>query len=172
MESKSLSQLLPLGGATDRQTLAAACRELADSLAAELKSKGLVYQEVSLAADTEDGAVKTAGRFTRSQVPVNLRLHLNRMASRLRIHAPVESLTVTVAGLARASVEQLNLFDGRDPLREERVHRVLDEINRSHALTSASSFETDRRERMLTFYDPYRQEEKAVEVTGRKAQGK
>ncbi|RJX20099.1 MAG: hypothetical protein C4570_04360 [Ammonifex sp.] len=165
---QSLSLTVPLGGAVNRQALAGACRELAASLARELRLKVLVYRELSLEADTDAGPVNIVNVFTGHRAPSALDLNLQKMVSRLRVTTPVESLTVTVTGLARAPVAQTTLFGGKDPLREVRLRRVLDAVNRRHTLIPASSLGTTRREKMLCFYDPLRQEENPLEIAGGK----
>ncbi|MEW6447409.1 MAG: hypothetical protein AB1426_04890 [Bacillota bacterium] len=153
---QSLSVRASLGGIVERQALVSACRELAASLVRELEDGGLVYREIFVAAETEEGTVSVAGRFARRQAPANLHLHLERLVSRLCVPAPVEEITVAAAGLARAAAEQLTLFDGTDPLRESRLQRVCEEVSRKYALVRAAAVEVDRRERMLSFYDPFR----------------
>lgn len=153
---RSLSYKMPLGGAVNRRALAEGCRESAVLLARELGSRQLVYQEVSLEADTEEGMVSAVDRFARTQVPANLHLHLERLAFRLHIPAPVENLTVRVTGLAPALAAQITLFDARDPLRAERLERVCAAVNHKHVLTSIRASGVERREKMFSFYDPWR----------------
>ena len=154
---RSLSVRAVLGGVVTWEALLSACRELAAKLAHRLRERCLVYQEVTLAVETEEGTVSAANRFARYQVPANLCLHLQRLISRLCVPAPVEGLTVTVGGLTRAVAEQLALFGGRDPLREQRREKVCAAIGRKYALNWAGVLGVDRRERMLSFYDPLRQ---------------
>ncbi|MEW6574216.1 MAG: hypothetical protein AB1374_11350 [Bacillota bacterium] len=153
---QSLSVRKVLGGIVEQEALVNACRELAASLARELGDRGLVYQEVLLEVETEDGTLSAAGRFARHQSAANLHIHLERMVSRLCVPAPAEGLVVAAAGLARGAAEQLTLFDGRDPLREFRLQRAREEVNRKYALIQPAALGVDRRERMLSFYDPFR----------------
>jgi hypothetical protein len=154
-----------LDGAVDRQVLAAACDESAVRLSRELERNALAYREIALEAGTEDGPVDTVKQFGRHQAPANLRLHLDRLLTGLRITAPVESLTVTVGGLEPAPAAQMSLFDGKDPLREERLRRVCAVVNRKHELIRASSVQVDRREKMFSFHDPFRRAGTAGERT-------
>lgn len=161
---RSLSHQIRLDGAVDRQVLAAACYKSAVCLSRELERNALAYREIALEAGTEDGPVNTVKQFCRHQAPANLRLHLDRLLTCLRITAPVESLTVAVGGLEPALAAQMSLFDGKDPLREGILRRVCAVVNRKHELTRASSVQVDRREKMLSFYDPFRREAKSNEI--------
>jgi hypothetical protein len=163
---QSLSLTVTLNGAVNRQALADACREMAASLSRELQLKFLIYREVSLQADTDAGPVNLVSVFTGHRALSALDFNLQRMVSRLRVTAPVQSLTVTVTGLARAPFAQTTLFRNKDPLREVRLRRVLEAVNRRHnMIIRASALETARREKMLCFYDPLRREGTHLEIT-------
>jgi hypothetical protein len=156
--AEPLTRAASLAGASTRPEILEACRQIAASLGKELRERGLAYQEVSLKAETERGTVAASRRFARHQLPDSLPLHLLRLAEKLPARAPVEQLTATVAGLSRASWEQPSLFGRRNPLREVRVQRALEEVNRKHRVFTAGALGAAWRERMLSFYDPFRWE--------------
>lgn len=151
-----LSRRISLGGAATRDALAAACRRLAEALARELEEKWLVYREVALEAFTEDGRAREEMRFARPVPHASLALHAGRLLSRLKLTAPVESLVLTVDGLAPAACEQTTIFQLDRRNKEARLERALAALSGKYPVTPASVLEADRRERMLAFYDPFR----------------
>lgn len=153
----SLTASIALDGVVDKRDLEAASRQLAAGLAGRLARDGLAYLGVSLEARTEAGAARATARFARPQPPASLGTHLCMLLPRLGLSAPVERLTAAVADPVPAPAQQLTLFAGRDSLRASRLRQLLAEVNRKYPLVTAASLEVDRREKVLAFYDPWRQ---------------
>lgn len=155
---QSLSQSALLEGTVSREALLHACRRLAAVLSEKMAGRGLVWQEIRVEIRTEKGIVSGATKLAGHRKPDSIYVNLENLIFRLNIPAPVETLTVTVSGLTPAEVEQLRLFDLR-PDRRPGLINVMREVNRLYprALIPASGIETDRREKMLAFYDPLRQ---------------
>lgn len=155
---QSLSQSVLLEGAASREALLHACRRLAAVLSEKMAARELVWQEISVKIWTESGAVTGVTRLASHRRPDSIYVNLENLISRLEVPAPVESLTVSVSGLAPAQAEQLRLFDSC-PDRQPGLINVMREVNRLYpcALVWASSIGVERREKMLAFYDPVRQ---------------
>lgn len=153
-----LSQSVPLEGTASRDALFSACRLLASALAEKMAGENIVWQEISVDIQTETGTANGTARLAGCRRPDALYVNLENLISRLKLPAPVETLTVTVRGLAPARAEQLRLFDSR-PDRRPGLTRAVEETDRLYprSLVRASGMEVERRERMLAFYDPLRQ---------------
>lgn len=161
MSSKSLSIARSLGCLTDRFVLRDACRQLANFLARKLRENALVYRKLSLCVDTENEVIEESICFLGGRAPSSLPFHIDNMVLRLCPSSSVERVTITVSELIGAQFEQeAFLFEGdpskRDPPKREEIRKLVNEVNRKYRVMFASSLRNDRREMMLSFYDPLR----------------
>lgn len=159
MNQERLQQGVNLDGVTSSQAVLQACRRLSASLAEKIISRGLAWQEITVTLETETEVVTRTRRLARHQSPANLYLHASYLVRQMNIPSPVTGLTLTVTGLTPPPAEQLSLFANRHPGREHRLRQAVEEANRRYpcSFIQAGILEADRRERMLSFYDPLRQ---------------
>ncbi|HUW64163.1 MAG TPA: hypothetical protein VMW83_05630 [Spirochaetia bacterium] len=150
MKDLVLSKNLP--GTTTRQDLDRAGHEMAASLVRELGRRRMAYRELYLEAATEDGMTGTSRLFPRPQGPEKLPWHISRLLTDLPATSPLTGLTVRLCDLSPAGLEQLTFF-----AMEESRRKMLEEISLEHNVVPLSSLAPDRREKMLSFYDPFRQ---------------
>jgi len=152
-------EVIFLAGAADRRALELALRELAGRLGQRLEAGGLAYREIELEMETEAGNGSAGRRFPRPQGASSLERHLVALLLRLHPAAPVERLAAWLGGLAPAPVEQLTLFGSEPAGGERRRSRwpAETDFGPSRPVIRASLLEEDRREKMLAFYDPFRQ---------------
>lgn len=164
---QSLILDIALERAISRQVLLAAGRHLASSLAEEMSSRHLAWQEVTVQLETEQGIITRSTRLARHQSPTNLHLQVKRLICQIEVSVPVDGLRLVVGELAPAPVVQPNLFDERHREQGFRLRQTLEEVNRKYplALVQAKLLEDDRREKMFSFYDPLRQGEKTFVQT-------
>jgi hypothetical protein len=148
-----LSKTLP--GTTTRQDLERAGREMAAILVRELGRRRAAYRELYLEAAAEDGATGASRLFPRPQGPGKLPWHLSGLLAGLPATSPLTGLTVRLGGLSPAGLEQLT-FPGMSE-RQEPLTRLLEKIKPGCNVVPLSSLTADRREKMLSFYDPFRQ---------------
>lgn len=153
MEDLILSKNLP--GTTTRQDLDRAGREMAAILARELGRRRMAYRELYLEAASEDGVTGTSRLFPRPQGPEKILWHLSGLLAGVSATSPLTGLTVRLGGLSPAGLEQLTFFAMIEP--GDRLRRVMEKINPEHKVVPLSSLVIDRREKMLSFYDPFRQ---------------
>ncbi|MDA8335169.1 MAG: hypothetical protein M0Z41_09305 [Peptococcaceae bacterium] len=151
MQDLILSKTLPL--TATRQDLDRAGGEMAAVLARELGRRRASYRELYLEATAEDGETGASRLFPRPQGPEKIPWHIRGLLAGLPVTSPLTGLTVRLGGCSPAALEQLT-FTGMtvDPLK-----RALEKVNPVHGVVPLSSLAADRREEMLSFYDPFRQ---------------
>jgi len=152
-----LQEEIFIEGAVDLQVLERALEELAARLARRLAEGGQAYRELQLEVETEGGKQALGRRFPYLQEAVRLEPQLAGLLRRAAISAPVERLSVRVGGLAPAPVRQLVLFGSEPPASAPRFRLPEPGFGPSPPVLRASHLEEDRREKMLAFYDPFRQ---------------
>ncbi|MGB9886994.1 MAG: hypothetical protein ACPLPT_05005 [Moorellales bacterium] len=153
-----LQEEIFIEGAVDLQVLERALEELAARLARRLEEEGQAYREIQLEVETEGGKQTLGRRFPYLQEVAGLRTRLAGLLRRAAISAPVERLSVRVGGLAPAPVRQLVLFGSGPPASAPRFPRLPEPgFGPSPPILRASHLEEERREKMLAFYDPFRQ---------------
>lgn len=153
MQDLTLNKALP--GTTTRQDLDRAAREMAAILARELGRRRTAYRELYLEAATEDGATGVSRRFPCPQGPGKLPWHVSGLLDRFTAAGPLAGLTVRLGDLSSAGLEQL-VIEGLTGSRD-RSPRVWEKVKLSCQVVPLASLAADRREKMLSFYDPFRQ---------------
>jgi len=141
-------------GLANRQDLTRAAGAMAAALARELGRR--VYRELCLEAVAENEVTATSRSFPAPQGPERLPGHVAALAARLVVPGPVTGLTIRLNGLSLAVPRQLTFFETARARRDQRVRRLLQEVNREKEVLVRPLADTDRRERMLSFYDPLR----------------
>ena len=144
-------------GLANRQDLVRAARTMAEALARKMGRR--VYRGVHLEAVADEKAVAISRSFPAPQGPERLPGHATALAARLTVSAPVTSLTIRLEGLSLAVPKQLNFFEADQARRQEEIRRFLEEADREGMALIRPAADADRRERMLSFYDPFRRKD-------------
>lgn len=158
-----LNQRLVVEGISNWEALSLAIREVTLPLVQKLDASGWAYRKLQVQLELEEAALEGRRNYSRPRVAANLEGDALALARRLEITGPIGALTVSARDLVSAPAAQMQLFNQAgwpgQPERQGRLARAWDNLcHRYPDLILVSPPVSSRRERMLAFYDPWRQE--------------